>query len=122
MNAPPPPNPDSEPQGVAAASPAWLVGLLTLRPVAEEWLWQQSARCRGEDPRLFFHPDNERGRARARRQHRAKAICDQCPVVARCREHSLKFQEPFGVWGGLSEGERVALLAASQPPAVAGVS
>lgn len=28
-----------------------------------------------------------------------------------CREQSLKVREPYGVWGGLSEDERHAILA-----------
>jgi WhiB family transcriptional regulator, redox-sensing transcriptional regulator len=78
--------------------------------VAELWTWQRWARCRTEDPSTFFHPDGERGRKRKHRQQRAKAVCDLCPVSKDCREHSLRFPEPFGVWGGTSEDERSTLL------------
>ena len=43
---------------------------------------------------------------------RAKAICATCPVIKECREQSLAVREPYGVWGGLSEDERTAILAA----------
>lgn len=81
-----------------------------LAPVASEWTWQLSARCRDEDPSTFFSPEGERGYARLRRQHNAKAICAQCEVVLQCRYHSLRHQEPFGVWGGLTESERAEIL------------
>ncbi|HEY4631435.1 MAG TPA: WhiB family transcriptional regulator, partial [Blastococcus sp.] len=44
-------------------------------PVAEVWDWQLHGACRGENTSLFFHPDGERGPARARRQTAAKAVC-----------------------------------------------
>jgi WhiB family redox-sensing transcriptional regulator len=59
---------------------------------------------------MFYHPDGERGRARAQRENRAKAICHTCPVIAACREHALKVAEPYGIWGGLSESERLSVL------------
>jgi WhiB family redox-sensing transcriptional regulator len=74
--------------------------------LAEAWAWQLAARCRDEDPSVFFHPDGERGHARKRRQERAKTICAECPVTVQCRDHSLIFRERFGTWGGLSEDER----------------
>lgn len=76
------------------------------------WTWQRDARCRRADPAMFFHPDGERGTARQERQQAAKQVCDQCPVAAQCREHSLRFGEPFGIWGGLTEEERSELLPA----------
>jgi WhiB family redox-sensing transcriptional regulator len=76
---------------------------------AEDWAWQLSARCRGEDSSVFFHPEGERGRARTRRLKRAKQFCTECPVAVQCRDHSLSFAEQFGIWGGLSEEERAAL-------------
>lgn len=54
----------------------------------------------------FFHPEGERGRSRQRRDDSAKAVCATCPVLARCREHALSTQEPYGVWGGMTEEER----------------
>jgi WhiB family transcriptional regulator, redox-sensing transcriptional regulator len=81
-----------------------------LIPTDEAWWWQTAARCRGEDTSIFFHPDGERGRAAKRRQERAKAICAECPVTAECRNYALKYKEPFGIWGGLSEDERMTLL------------
>jgi WhiB family redox-sensing transcriptional regulator len=77
---------------------------------AEAWDWQLSARCRGTDPSVFFHPDNERGRKRRQRKQDAARFCAQCPVVAQCLEHSLRFQEPFGIWGGIAEDERHQIL------------
>jgi WhiB family transcriptional regulator, redox-sensing transcriptional regulator len=77
-----------------------------LTRLAERWSWQLSARCRMEDPSVFFHPDGERGRPRQRRQDKARAICAQCPVAVQCRQHAVTYDEQFGTWGGLSEDDR----------------
>ena len=74
-------------------------------PVAEVWDWQLHGACRGENTSLFFHPDGERGPARARRQTAAKAVCARCPVLEACLKHALSVREPYGVWGGMSEEE-----------------
>ena len=57
-------------------------------PNADVWDWQMDGLCRGEDSAVFFHPDGERGRARAQRELRAKQMCRQCPVITHCRNHA----------------------------------
>jgi len=44
-------------------------------------------------------------------------VCAGCAVRAECLQEALDRGERFGVWGGLSEGERRALAArlAAQP-------
>jgi WhiB family redox-sensing transcriptional regulator len=88
-------------------------------PNADFWDWQMQSACRGEDPRLFFHPEGERGEAREARQAAAKAICAACPVLVECRSHALAVREPYGVWGGLSEDEREAIYRRSRRYAAA---
>jgi WhiB family transcriptional regulator, redox-sensing transcriptional regulator len=80
-------------------------------PVAERWEWQLHGRCRGLDSSLFFHPEHERGPARAAREARAKAICRTCPVLVECRRHALQTREPYGIWGAMSADERRAAIA-----------
>lgn len=83
--------------------------------------WQQLGACVGLEGSRFFHPENERGPDRARREAGAKLVCRTCPVLAQCREHALLLCEPYGVWGGLGEGERRSILDArrrSGSPAV----
>lgn len=75
-------------------------------PNADVWDWQMEGLCRGVDSSFFFHPDGERGPARAEREARAKAMCARCPVLEQCRRHALAVQEPYGIWGGMSESER----------------
>lgn len=75
-------------------------------PNSDLWDWQMDGKCRGVDSSVFFHPDGERGRARAQRENRAKELCHSCPVLARCRDHALEVAEPYGIWGGMSETER----------------
>ncbi len=79
-------------------------------PVAENWDWQAQAACRGLDASMFFHPDNERGRSRSRRESAAKAVCARCPVTSQCLSWALTVREPYGVWGGKSSFERDELL------------
>ena len=79
-------------------------------PNADMWDWQMHGTCRGVDSAVFFHPDGERGRARAQREMRAKEMCRACPVITQCRSHALAVGEPYGIWGGLSEAERELLL------------
>ncbi len=83
-------------------------------PNADFWDWQLEAACRGMDEDVFFHPDGQRGSARARREQRAIAICTSCPVMMQCREHALRVREPYGVWGGLTEEERAAIYRESR--------
>jgi WhiB family transcriptional regulator, redox-sensing transcriptional regulator len=80
-------------------------------PNADVWDWQMDGLCRGRDSGQFFHPDGERGSARARRELAAKALCRSCPVRPECAAQSLTAREPYGVWGGFTETERLRLLA-----------
>lgn len=79
-------------------------------PVTDIWDWQMQGACRGMDSASFFHPEGERGPARANREARAKEVCAGCPVLQQCRRHALAAHEPYGVWGGLSESERDDLI------------
>ena len=79
------------------------------RPVASEWEWQYQGACRDLPTEMFFHPDGERGPRRSNRVATAKAVCATCPVIEACRKHALAVQEPYGIWGGLSEDDRLAI-------------
>jgi WhiB family redox-sensing transcriptional regulator len=79
-------------------------------PREGDWDWQLKAACRGQDTANFYHPENERGPSRVRREMRAKAVCASCPVVESCLRWALAAREPYGVWGGLSAEERERVL------------
>lgn len=87
-------------------------------PVTTVWDWQMDGLCRGLNSDLFFHPERERGPARAAREARAKSLCHRCPVLQQCRDHALAVREPYGVWGGLSVAERNELIRADATRAV----
>ena len=63
--------------------------------------WFEQARCRGADDELF--PEGKQ-------QKRATAICVGCPVRAECLAEALDNRIEWGVWGGMTERERRALL------------
>lgn len=79
-------------------------------PIADVWEWQHQGACRGRDSAQFFHPEGERGSSRGRRESAAKQVCRRCPVRPECAAHALATQEPYGVWGGFTEHERLLLL------------
>ena len=83
------------------------------RVSSREWAigWQFRAACRGEESALFFAPNYfERREQKEAREAKAKAICARCPVRAECLEYALRIREPHGIWGGLNELERRAML------------
>jgi WhiB family transcriptional regulator, redox-sensing transcriptional regulator len=69
--------------------------------------WVHRARCKDEDPELFF-PVGTTGPAAAQIEA-AKAVCMQCEVRPECLEWALATGQDAGVWGGMSEEERRAL-------------
>jgi WhiB family redox-sensing transcriptional regulator len=85
------------------------------RAVTDNWSWQLRAACRDMDSDVFFHPDRARGPSRLIREARAKRVCQTCPVIEACCRHALSVREPYGVWGGLSEADRNALLHPPRP-------
>ncbi len=80
------------------------------KPVIDNWQWQFEGACRSLPTEMFFHPDGERGPRRRARENAAKAVCATCPVLAACRAHALASQEPYGIWGGLTEDERLEII------------
>jgi len=71
-----------------------------------EMEWVSTARCREEDPELFF-PTGTTGPASVQVDE-AKAVCRLCEVSGQCLEWALVTGQDSGVWGGLSEEERRA--------------
>src|SRR4051794_2356425 len=64
--------------------------------------WSARAACRGADPDTLF--------VQGAAQNRAKAICMSCVVRTECLADALDNRIEFGVWGGMTERERRALL------------
>jgi WhiB family redox-sensing transcriptional regulator len=72
--------------------------------------WLTDAACRGAGDTMF--PGTL-----AREIKAAKKFCRACPVILECRRWALDQRIAEGVWGGLSEGERFAILHGKNPPA-----
>lgn len=70
---------------------------------SEEWF--KSASCSREDPEMFFPQ-----RAKSKAEADAMQVCRECPVRQECLDYALEHEERFGVWGGVSERERKAML------------
>ncbi|TDQ04790.1 WhiB family transcriptional regulator [Labedaea rhizosphaerae] len=64
--------------------------------------WRVRASCRDEDPDGLF--------VRGAEQRKAKLVCLACPVRTECLAEALDNRIEFGVWGGMTERERRALL------------
>ena len=73
--------------------------------------WRQHAACRGDDTDLFF-PTGSSGPALLQAEQ-AKAVCRRCPVVDECLTWALDHGVEFGIWGGMSEGERRSIARAA---------
>jgi WhiB family redox-sensing transcriptional regulator len=69
--------------------------------------WRLLAACRDEDTDLFF-PNGETGEALAQTEV-AKSICATCPVRNECLEFAMTTNQPYGIFGGLTESERKSL-------------
>jgi WhiB family redox-sensing transcriptional regulator len=63
--------------------------------------WATAANCRGTGDVLF---------AQGAAQRRVRVICDDCPVRRECLAEALDDRIEWGVWGGMTERERRALL------------
>ncbi|MEE6281528.1 WhiB family transcriptional regulator [Georgenia sunbinii] len=64
--------------------------------------WAVRAACREVGPDELF--------VRGAAQRAARELCFHCPVRLECLADALDAHVPFGVWGGLTERERRALL------------
>ena len=64
--------------------------------------WAASAACKQVQPDELF--------VRGAEQNKAKQLCNGCPVRTECLAEALDNQIEWGVWGGMTERERRALL------------
>lgn len=64
--------------------------------------WPSHAACRDCDPDSLF--------VQGAAQNRAKSVCGGCTVRTECLADALDNRIEFGVWGGMTERERRALL------------
>lgn len=67
-----------------------------------ELAWQEQALCAQTGSEFFFPEPGSSVRE-------AKYICRLCEMRPACLEYALAHDERFGVWGGLSEKERLSL-------------
>jgi WhiB family transcriptional regulator, redox-sensing transcriptional regulator len=76
----------------------------TIKRSGHMWItdWTTRAACKGTDPDELF--------VQGAAQNRAKLICRGCPVRTECLADALDNGIEFGVWGGMTERERRALL------------
>lgn len=67
--------------------------------------WKDQAACLDADPDLFVGDD-----VTPIERERAVAICHGCPVREECLAYALDTRQMFGIWGGLDERQRRAVV------------
>lgn len=72
----------------------------TITPIDNAW--QERALCAQTGAEFFFPEPGSSVRE-------AKRICGMCEMRSACLDYALTNDERFGVWGGLSEKERLRL-------------
>jgi WhiB family redox-sensing transcriptional regulator len=87
--------------------PTWPVSLVPANnpsgaAAGDARTWVFKALCRGTDPDALF--------VRGAKQREAAVICRHCPVMTECGAEALDNRVEFGVWGGMTERQRRALL------------
>ncbi|WP_443054276.1 WhiB family transcriptional regulator [Streptomyces sp. NBC_00271] len=75
--------------------------------------WWKRAHCRGSDVDNFFPLPNDRPAV-----ERALEMCCRCPVRNPCRRYAISHSERYGIWGGLTEATREALMRRTPVPRV----
>ena len=83
--------------GWHSAVPGWNLG-------DDPLAWQDGALCAQADAEAWF--PEKGGSVKA-----PKKICGACPVRADCLEYALENRFTYGIWGGLTERQRRAILA-----------
>ena len=77
-------------------------GVLRSVDAEERISWVPKALRRTTDPDELF--------VRGAAQRKAAVICRHCPVMQECGADALDNKVEFGVWGGMTERQRRALL------------
>ena len=70
--------------------------------VYEDQSWAVQAACADSDPDSLF--------VRGSAQRQARQVCYSCAVRIECLADALNSNTMFGVWGGLTERERRAMV------------
>ncbi|MGW2207736.1 WhiB family transcriptional regulator [Streptomyces sp. NPDC001774] len=68
-------------------------------PLLSDEHWRHLAACAGADGDMFFSDDRAASMS-------AQRMCDACPVALECRDHAEQTPERFGMWGGVTAGQR----------------
>lgn len=92
-----------------------MIGIDRLTP--NQQVVGQEPACWGVDPEVFFGPaDSPAGAPVHDWERRALTVCAACPVVTACLADALKVPaaEQYGVVGGMTAGQRRAVLRASR--------
>jgi WhiB family transcriptional regulator, redox-sensing transcriptional regulator len=102
---------DRPPRQAQTPDPVW-VGSAISRPlkvrgqrdeeIRDEDDWRDAAACASLDPESLFSETGDGHDA-------AKRVCETCSVRVECLKYTLNNDEQFGVWGGLTRKERLAL-------------
>lgn len=82
--------------------PTVLRGLVRVPAPEEPVGWASRALCADSDPDGLF--------VTGAAQRKAAALCRHCPVMRECAADALDNRVEFGIWGGMTERQRRALL------------
>lgn len=86
--------------GGGPSAPLWAV-----RREAAGEDWRVIAACQSVDPELFF-PISAAGKG-LEEVAEAKRVCARCLVQAECLTFAQRTGQVHGIWGGLTEEERI---------------
>lgn len=85
----------------------------TSQPTSYDFIpeWQDRAACLDYDPDLWF-PEWPK----SNEYREARRICNGCPVRKECLELGLELAPKYGMFGGLTPGERESIRMRRQEP------